>query len=172
MSKIYLFRGKPATGKTKLTDFLGKELRLPVLRKDDIYNELSAKFEDHALKNELSYTILTKLIRRSIENGCDFLVDIGLSHNPYFLQFLEKIDLRDASLYQFLCTCGDDAVWLSRIEERVQRPAPNQFYKSGVEAKAYFGRYDISPLPGETVLDSALPFEEVLQKIRDTIRAR
>ena len=38
---IYIFRGKSATGKTTLTNILSRKINVPVLRKDDIFDQLS-----------------------------------------------------------------------------------------------------------------------------------
>ena len=48
---IYIFRGKSATGKTTLTNILSQKINIPVLRKDDIFDQLSKYEPDIAILN-------------------------------------------------------------------------------------------------------------------------
>ena len=58
MSNIIIFRGKAATGKTFITNYLCKKLNIPVIRKDDIYDSLSMYNVEHSLNNSATYDIL------------------------------------------------------------------------------------------------------------------
>lgn len=66
--KVYMFRGKSATGKTTLTNILSQRLNIPILRKDDIFDTLSKYETDIAILNSTSYDILAKQIQTCIDN--------------------------------------------------------------------------------------------------------
>lgn len=59
MSDIYIFRGKSATGKTTISNYLSRKLGIPVLRKDDIYDAASVCCLSHETLNDISYKVLT-----------------------------------------------------------------------------------------------------------------
>ncbi len=119
MSRIIIFRGKAATGKTYITDLLSKKTNIAVIRKDDIYDKISMYNLEHSLINSISYDVLAKIIQTNIDTNCDLIVDISLAHNSYLEQFLSKINFKDSKLYQFLCICSDNEKWKKRIEKKI-----------------------------------------------------
>lgn len=165
MSKIYLFRGKAATGKSTIANRLSKELHIPVFRKDDIYDSLSKYQLDHSLKNNVSYDILIKIIQTNIDLGCDFIIDIALPHNPFIAEFLSQINFRDSKLQQFLCVCSDKEIWENRINERVKNPLPNQIFANAYEAANHYSKFEISLLDNENLIDSADNIEIIINQI-------
>lgn len=167
---IFLFRGKAATGKTTITDLLSIELNVPVLRKDDIYDELSKCSLDHSQKNQASYNILAKLIQTNISNNCDLIIDISLSRNQYLEQFLKKINFKKSNLFKFLCICSNKQEWEKRIEKRLLSPAPNQLFKSAKEATQYYSKQTSVPFENEIVLDSSKDIEIIMKKISKIIQ--
>ena len=50
MSRIYLFRGMMGTGKTEISDLLAEKLKVPVFRKEDIYETIDITAFDHQKK--------------------------------------------------------------------------------------------------------------------------
>lgn len=62
MGKVYIFRGKAATGKSTLSDMLAKKLSIPVIRKDDIVDALksSKNIEKSSINNEVCYLFYIK----------------------------------------------------------------------------------------------------------------
>jgi predicted ABC-type ATPase len=165
MNTLFLFRGKAATGKTTITNLLSRELNVSVLRKDDIYDEFSKYNLEYSQKNEASYDILAKLIQTNIDNNCDLIIDIGLSHNPYLEQFLLKINLKKSRLLKFICVCSNEKEWEERIRKRLSIPHPNQLFKSVKEAKDYYTKQISTPLENETVLNSSDDIEVIIKKI-------
>lgn len=51
MGTVYLFRGKAATGKTTLTNWLAQKLAIPVFRKDDISISVQGYLPDRAARD-------------------------------------------------------------------------------------------------------------------------
>ena len=86
MSKVIIFRGKAATGKTFVTNYLSKKLNIAVIRKDDIYDSLSMYNLEHSINNSATYDIIAKIIQTNIDIGSDVIVDISLAHNPYYVK--------------------------------------------------------------------------------------
>ncbi len=167
--KIYIFRGKSATGKTTLTNILSQELNVPILRKDDIFDALSQYKSDISILNSASYDILAKQIQTCIDNQSDVIVDVALQHTPSLKTFLRKIDFKSSTVHRFFCDCSNDDVWLERWRERLENPLPNQYFKSIDEIIEHYNKCDIRPSDDEVVLDSVLGVEELLEKILERI---
>ena len=167
---IYIFRGKSATGKTTLTNLLSRKLNIPVLRKDDIFDQLAEYETDIAILNSASYDILAKQIQTCIDNQSDVIVDVALQHTPSLNEFLRKINFKDGAIYRFFCDCSDNDLWLERWQTRLKNPLPNQYFKSIDEIVEHYGKCEIDPLHGEFILDSVNSVDYLLDKIVETIR--
>ena len=167
---IYILRGKSATGKTTLTDMLSRKINVPVLRKDDIFDQLSKRETDIAVLNSVSYDILAKQIQTCIDNQSDVIVDIALQHTPSLSGFVGKIDFRDSTIYRFFCDCSDDNIWLERWRIRLENPLPNQYFKSIDEIVEHYSKCEIEPLNDEIVLDSILPIEKLIDIVMGEIK--
>ena len=170
MATIFLFRGKAATGKTSMTNLLSKKVNISVLRKDDIYDELSKLNLGHQINNMASYDVLARLIQTNIDLNCDLIIDISLAHNPYLKQFLSKVDFKESEVFQFFCTCSNAKEWRNRIRERLDNPAPNQAFKSVEEAEKYYKKLDITPLENEIILDSSVDISINMKKVYEAVR--
>ena len=167
---IYIFRGKSATGKTTLTNLLSRKINAPILRKDDIFDQLSKHENDIAVLNSASYDILAKQIQTCIDNQSDVIVDVALQQTPSLNEFLSKIDFKNSTIYRFFCDCSDDNIWLDRWRTRLKNPLPNQYFKSIDEIVEHYGKCEIEPLTGEVILDSVNSVDYLLDKIMETIR--
>lgn len=165
LSRIYIFRGKAATGKTLITDTLSKNINVPVLRKDDIYDKLAIHYSNSSELNRATFDILIGIIQTNIKTNCDMIIDVGLAHNPNFEQFILNIDLSSCVVSQFLCTCSNTLEWRKRIELRLTNPMPNQFFVSAEEADRYYNTCSISPFKGEVLLDSSQDISILMDKV-------
>ncbi len=170
MSKIILFRGKAATGKSLITNILGEEVNIAIIRKDDIYDSLSMNNLEHSVINKISYDIMGKIIQTNVDADCDLILDISLSHNPYLEQFLSKIEFKGSKLYQFLCICSDDREWGDRLKSRFNNPKPNQLFKSVKEAEEHYKQYHIEPMKHEIVLDSAKDISIIMKEVYEVLK--
>lgn len=166
---IYILRGKSATGKTTLSNMLSRNINVPVLRKDDIFDELHKHEKDTSVLNAASYDVLARQIQTCIDNGADIIVDIALQHTPHLNTFLNKIDFKNGTVYRFFCDCSDNEIWLDRWHERLRAPEPHQYFKSVDEIKEHFGRCAIEPQKGEIILDSVLPTNKLYNIIMEEI---
>ena len=169
MGKLYLFRGKAATGKTMMTNLLSSELRIPVIRKDDVYDSLANQGLGHAINNRLSYEIMAKMINTSILNHCSLIIDASIAHTPYLMEFMSKLMLDNTSIQHFLCICSDEEKWKKRIESRIENPSPNQLFTSAKEALEHYQKYEIKPINDEVILDSAKDIDELMHIVKSNI---
>lgn len=166
---IYIFRGKSATGKTTLTNLLSNKINVPVLRKDDIFDTLSKYVSDISTLNGASYDILARQIQTCIDNNSDIIIDIALQDTKALETFLNKINLKNATIHRFFCDCSDTDIWLDRWKERLKNPLPNQYFKSIDEIAEHYGKCEIKPLNGEIVLDSIILVDELFGRIMEEI---
>ncbi|SCY54164.1 AAA family ATPase [Alkaliphilus peptidifermentans] len=169
MNKVFIFRGKAATGKTTITNILSNKLNVAVLRKDDIYDMLSTFGMNHSENNKASYDILGKILQTNVNTNCNVIIDVSLAHKPYLNQFLSKIDFKESEVYQFLCICSNNDEWKRRIEKRLDNPTPNQFFRSVTEAVEHYEQLNIEPLENEIILDSAMDISFIMKKIFEEI---
>ncbi len=169
MSKVYIFRGKAATGKTTITNQLSTKMNIAVLRKDDIFDKLSQHIMDQSQNNKVSYDILAELIQTSVNNKNDIIVDAGLSNTEGLKMFLSKINFKDSQVFYFLCDCSDNEMWIKRFDERFKNPKPNQYFKSADEIVIYYNNLQITLLNNEVVLDSSHNLDMIIDKIYEVI---
>ena len=162
---IYIFRGKSATGKTTLSNLLSRNINVPVLRKDDIFDELYKYEKNISILNAASYDILVKQIQTCIDNESDIIVDIALQHTPSLQTFLNKIDFKNSTVYRFFCDCSDDEIWLERWRKRLKKPVPNQYFKSIDDIVKHYDKCEIKSEAYEVVLDSVLSINELTDRI-------
>lgn len=163
---IIFLRGKAATGKSMIADELSIRREIPIIRKDDIFDILLRNGINKDVANRSSYDILAEIVQKHIDSKCDAIVDIGLSHTPYFEMFLSKLEELETQVQYYLCDCSNQEEWNNRIKERLIDPKPNQYFKSVDEAINHYDRHQIIPLDGEVIIDSARPFDEIIEQIR------
>lgn len=166
MSKIFIFRGKAATGKSVVTDLLSEKLNIVVLRKDDIYDKISSTILDHVENNRISYEILANIIQTNVDANCDIIIDIGLAHTSHLKEFLSKVNWANSTIYHFLCICSNNLLWRERINKRLKNPLPNQSVCSNVsEIEEHYRGYDITPLENEFIIDSTEKLHNIIDQV-------
>lgn len=163
---IIFFRGKAATGKTSASHDLKSKHHFSIISKDIVFDELLKRGNDWATANAMAYDALAYDIQRAHDLNEELIVDIGLAHTPYFINFLSKMCLDEMRVKKILFICSDEDLWRERIESRIKAPeAPNQGFKSFEEAKCHYQNYEIVKLDDEIVIDSAMPFESMYKCI-------
>ncbi|MBI9014331.1 MAG: hypothetical protein JEZ08_18985 [Clostridiales bacterium] len=163
---IIFIRGKAATGKTFLANEINLKFNMATTSKDRYFDELLLEGMAWPDANEVAYNRLVDEIHQHIKSEEDLLVDIGLAHTPYYLQFISKLKYDASQVKSFLCICSDQEEWESRINKRIQNPEnPNQLFKSIEEATDHYEKYEISLIEGETLLDSCDIKEELIEII-------
>ena len=160
---IYIFRGKAATGKTTLAKACNDQKGIPVISKDTFFDDLLLKGLSWKDANQVAYDTLADRIQAFHDLGHDLIVDIGLSHRPFFRNFLSKMKLEDVKYFLFDC---EDKVWQERMRRRIEHPqGPNQTFKSVTEAKEHYLKYDINPIENEICLEGSRPLHELVDLV-------
>lgn len=175
MGNVYIFRGKAATGKTTLSDMLAKTLSVPVFRKDDIVDALKMSGDENKdiIRNDVCYNILYKMIQTNLALKCDFIMDIALGDRNNAKAFYEKLNFRDNKIFSFFIDCTDNVEWERRHAQRLENPKPHQSFKSIAHAAEHYAKFDISPMDGDYVIDTALgTAEKSLDLIMNIINFR
>lgn len=169
MANLYLFRGISATGKTTITNRIGRIHKMPVFRKDDVYDNILLNL-GHGDKNTISYDVLASMINSNLELGNDIIVDLALAHKLYIEGFLKKINIGQNKLVPFFFICSNKEVWKNRWKERLKNPTPNQLFMSLEEIDDYYAKMDFSLMENEIIIDSVIPIDEILNTIGTAIR--
>ena len=160
---IIFLRGKAATGKSFLANQINLKFNTTTTSKDAYFDILLLEGIKWEEANAVAYNQLVDEIQGHIESKKDLLVDIGLAHTPYYLQFISKLKYDASQVKSFLCICSNQEEWESRINKRIQNPEnPNQLFKSIEEATNHYQKYEISLIEGETLLDSSQVKEELV----------
>lgn len=108
MPEVILFRGRPGVGKTTLSDRLSARLNLPILRKDDLYDEIARFNEVHEQRNQISYGILFKMLEtNSVMNG-RFIVDFPFNREEELRKFALWLAEHHYGLKSILCVCSHE----------------------------------------------------------------
>jgi uridine kinase len=166
---IVVMRGKAATGKTSIANKIAQEMGFYYISKDMIFDQLlnDGWSWDHA--NERAYDHLIKSIQTMFSEGRVVVLDLGLAHTPYYLHFLEKLNI--IQTMKFLFVCSDDKRWEERIQRRIEKPqGPNQAFKSVEEARLHYEKYQIVPLEDELVVDSIQSIQEMKTLVTNHIK--
>lgn len=167
---IVFFRGKAATGKSKISQCIKNECGCEVISKDKFFDALLLEGYSWEKANSIAYDKLADYIQKYHDSGKNLVVDVGLAHTPYFNQFLAKMNLDDKNRVLFLFICSDNEVWKQRIKRRIESPeAPNQTFKSTDEAMAHYEKYNIYELEDEILVDSILTLSEMKKIIMDKV---
>ncbi|MCH4886229.1 ATP-binding protein [Acidaminobacter sp. JC074] len=160
---IIIFRGKAATGKTTLAKACHDKMGISVISKDTVFDDLLLKGISWDDANRITYDTLAEKIQAAHDAGEDLIVDIGLSHTPYYRNFLSMMKLKHVKHFLFMC---DDHIWKERMVKRIQNPqGPNQTFKSVSEAKEHYSKYHIVPISGEVCLEGSRPLEELMSLV-------
>lgn len=157
MGNVYIFRGKAATGKTTLSDMLAKKLSVPVFRKDDIVDALKMSGDDNKdiIRNDVCYNILYKMLQTNLDLNVDFIMDIALGDKNNAKMFYDRLNFGGNKIISFFIDCTDTGEWEKRHAERLNNPKPHQSFKSIAHAVEHYKKFDISPMDGDYVIDTA-----------------
>lgn len=169
---IILFRGRPGVGKSTISNALAREQRLPILRKDDIYDSAAAYVEDHAVRSKISYDSLFKILESNIATGTSLILDYPFQKDEEVLGLTRWCSERGLHLISILVTCSSREVWKSRFHTRSENPAPNQLITDFDELERHYGELNLEPFQGEIVIDTIEPVETILKQLATLLLQR
>lgn len=162
---IILFRGRPGVGKSTLSNALAKERKLPILRKDDIYDATTIYIEDHTIRNKISYDSLFKILESNISSGTSLILDYPFQRDEEIVNLQEWCKKRDLNLVSILVTCSDREIWKGRFNKRSENPTPNQLITNLDELEKHYGNLYLKPLRNEVVVDTIEPIDVILKQL-------
>jgi len=164
MSKIILIRGKAGVGKTTISSYLGKKLKVPVIRKDDIYDSIANYIDNHNLRNKACYDTMYKIIKTNIEHDLYIVVDAGFHDINDALNFKQWVIDKGADFLSILCICSDESLWAERFNKRKHNPQPNNLITDFSELKLHYKDLYTKPLDNELILDTVEDIEVLIEK--------
>ncbi|WP_019637775.1 AAA family ATPase [Paenibacillus fonticola] len=169
MSIIILFRGKAGTGKSTLSDELGKRLHIPVLHKDDIYDSVAGYVSEHDLRNQICFEFLYRFLETIIHSKAAIILDFGLNHFHDAQKLKGWIENRGGELKVFHCICSDESIWSERLTDRSINPLPNQLITNLAELKKHYKDATTELLEGEIILDTVQDKEILVNQAESLI---
>ncbi|MCY9659850.1 AAA family ATPase [Paenibacillus chondroitinus] len=165
MSSIILFRGKAGTGKTTLSNELGKRLKTAVLHKDDIYDAVAKDVFAHEARNQICFDFLYRFLQTVIATEADVILDYGFNHSDDVLKFKHWVEERGGKLRTLHCICSDESTWAQRLAERSKAPKANQLITDLDKLKEHYKHVRLEFLEGELVLDTVLPIDLLMDQV-------
>lgn len=167
--KIILFRGRPGTGKTTLSNAFAKMCHFPIFRKDDIYDSLYLHLDEHDKRSKLSYEILYKILETNLNNNSTFILDFPFQNSADYSIIEKWTTERNINFKSILVTCSDEKLWAERFNIRAENPAPNQLITNFDELKEHYVTLQIDPEQGELVVDTVESVESNILRVVEFI---
>jgi|GEM_PF-824628 len=164
-STIILFRGRPGVGKSTVSNAFAKERKLPIFRKDDIYDSAASYVEDHLVRNKISYDSLFKILESNISSGTRIILDYPFQRDEEVINLQKWCKERNLHLVSILVICSNREVWKVRFNKRSESPAPNQLITDLDELERHYGNLDLKPLEGEITVDTVESVESILKQL-------
>ncbi len=162
---IILFRGRPGVGKSTVSNAFAKERKLPILRKDDIYDSAATYVGDHVVRNKISYDSLFKILESNISSGTSIILDYPFQRDEEVISLQVWCKERNLHLVSVLVTCSDREVWKQRFNKRSQNPSPNQLITDLDQLEQHYGDLHLNPMDGEIVVDTVESVETMLKQL-------
>ncbi len=162
---IILFRGRPGVGKSTISDAFAKERKLPVLRKDDIYDSAAAYIENTTTRNKISYDSLFKILESNTASATSIILDYPFQKEEELRNLKSWCEGKNLHLVSILVTCSDRELWRSRFNIRSENPKPNQLITNLDELGKHYGDLNLKPLEDEIVIDTIESVETILRQL-------
>ena len=167
--KIILFRGRPCTGKTTLSNLFAQQTNLPILRKDDIYDASADFITEHDTCSKISYGALWKILESNILNCSAVVVDFPFQHQGELNIIKDWCDKNGVALKSILVTCSDEKLWSERLKKRAKKPRPNQKITDFESFQKLYGTMHLIPEKEELLVDTTNSIDICLKQIIDFI---
>jgi predicted kinase len=162
---LILFRGRPGTGKTTMSNLLATKINVPVIRKDDIYDQLTLLSGTHDLRNKTTFNIIYSILISNIHNSSTLILDCPFQFEEDIKSLKDWCRSHDVQLKTILVTCSDEQIWSERFKERAKNPAPNQLITDFEGFKDRYKVMQLKPDDGELLVDTTKPQDQNLNDV-------
>lgn len=170
MPMIILFRGMSGTGKSTLSNELGKILKIPVLHKDDIYDSIAGFVSEHGLRNKICFDFLYRFLQTVIDSDASIILDFGLNYIEDVRRLKNWIEERGGELKTLHCKCSDESIWSARLAERSVNPLPNQLITNLSELKEHYKNFNTEYIEDELILDTVKEKNSLLTQVESFVQ--
>jgi predicted kinase len=164
-AKLIVMSGIPGTGKSTLVDYLGKELSLAIVTKDEIEATLKRNISDTDLNTGwVAYNLLTTIADEQLRRNVSIVIDSVAGSTGMRETWRKLADRYDVEFVVVECICSDANLHLQRLEARKRniKDWPELTWQDVLEVQARYQPWDIERL----VLDSVDDFETNAAKLR------
>jgi predicted kinase len=167
MSKVIVFCGLSASGKTTLASLVSKRLNIFCLHKDAIKERMYESFGGSSLEESIKLgkciaETMLALAEDSLKNGVDIMIESPFNHldNPKIFQ--RWLDTYSVNLSIIVCEINEDE--RKRRYEMRERHSSHSLYPFRTEL------FDYSLMPGKKlVVNTAQPIENLVEKILEFV---
>jgi tRNA uridine 5-carbamoylmethylation protein Kti12 len=163
--KLILFRGRPGTGKTLMSNLLSAKINAPIIRKDDIYDAISELEPDHQLRNRATFKFLYTILSTNKHINSKIIVDCPFQFPDDLSQLRKWCFENDVELTSILVTCSDESIWAARFNKRADNPSPNQLITDFKKLKERYTEMQLEAEADELLIDTVKSPEENIAKI-------
>jgi predicted kinase len=120
MQTLLLFKGLMGTGKSTLSQAVGKRMGWPVINIDDIADVfVRCQLSD---RQPASYDILFNLGKSLLEQNFSVILESSLRGEEGFERGKQLAEASNIPLRLIECYCSDESLWQQRLETRPYRP--------------------------------------------------
>ncbi len=175
MSRVIIFCGLPATGKTTLAKEVSKKLNIFCLHKDALKERMYALLEGKTLDDSRRYgkcviEMMLALGEDSIENGIDVMLEGPFNHPDNPKRFQEWLEKYDVDFRMIVCSIDEEERKL-RHETRARHPGHHDQERLNLYPFNP-GTFDYSEMPGRKLfLETDQPLEELVKEAMEFLRS-
>lgn len=163
--KLILFRGRPGTGKTFMSNLLSHRIDAPILRKDDIYDIISILEPAHYKRNSITYKLLYAILNTNRHTSPTLILDFPFQTPEDITGLRTWCSENKVTLRSILVTCSDETLWATRINRRAESPLPNQLIADFEELRHRYPELYLKADTGELLIDTVRPVEANLADV-------
>lgn len=169
MSRVIIFCGLPASGKTTLAKEVSKKLNIFCLHKDALKERMYTLLEGKTLDDSRKYgkcviDMILALAEDSIENGIDIILESPFNHPDNPKQFQEWLEKYNVDFQIIICSINEEER-KRRHETRARHPGHHDQERLNLYPFNP-GTFDYAEMPGKKLfLDTAQSQEACVEQV-------